>query len=80
MVNRHFKIRDTEENGNTSVRKLKGLKRDSEILFVAPPPPPLPPPIDVANPISKLNNDASNVVRISNTKYQSSKYKDKPRT
>jgi len=37
-TNGHFKIRDTQENGNMSVRKLKGLKRDSEILFVAPPP------------------------------------------
>ena len=39
LSNRHFKIRDTQEDGNMSVRKLKGLKRDSEILFVAPPPP-----------------------------------------
>ena len=39
LSNRHFKIRDTQEDGNLSVRKLKGLKRDSEILFVAPPPP-----------------------------------------
>merc|ERR1711963_665535 len=38
LSNRHFKIRDTQEDGNMSVRKLKGLKRDSEILFVAPPP------------------------------------------
>ena len=39
LSNRHFKIRDTQEDGKMSVRKLKGLKRDSEILFVAPPPP-----------------------------------------
>lgn len=39
LSDRHFKIRDTQEDGNMSVRKLKGLKRDSEILFVAPPPP-----------------------------------------
>ena len=32
LVDRHFKIRDTQENGNLSIRKLKGLKRDSEIL------------------------------------------------
>ena len=30
LVDRHFKIRDTQENGNLSIRKLKGLKRDSK--------------------------------------------------
>ena len=39
LNNRHFKIRDTLEDGNMSVRKLRGLKRDSDILFVAPPRP-----------------------------------------
>ena len=39
LTNGHFKITDTEENGKMSIRKLKGLKRDSEVLFVAPPPP-----------------------------------------
>ena len=58
LSNRHFKIRDTQENGNMSVRKLKGLKRDSEILFVVPPPPPNDPPLtDITSTVSKSHQN-----------------------
>ena len=58
LSNRHFKIRDTQEDGNMSVRKLKGLKRDSEILFVAPPPPPNDPSSsDALSSISKCHQN-----------------------
>ena len=68
LSNRHFKIRDTQENGNMSVRKLKGLKRDSEILFVAPPPPPDDPPLsDVTSTLSKSHQ---NMVSFCNEKIQ----------
>ena len=35
-VEDHFKIRDKEVDGTMTVRKLNGLRRDSEIIFVAP--------------------------------------------
>lgn len=33
-VEDHFKIRDKEPDGKLTVRKLNGLRRDSEIIFV----------------------------------------------
>ena len=62
-TNGHFKIRDTQENGNMSVRKLKGLKRDSEILFVAPPP--LPNDQTPAELTSNLSKCHQNMVSFS---------------
>ena len=35
-VEDHFKIRDKEVDGKMTVRKINGLRRDSEIIFVAP--------------------------------------------
>ena len=63
LVDRHFKIRDTQENGNLSVRKLKGLKRDSEILFVAPPAPSSTHPIDDIDTSSNPRNEGLDLVR-----------------
>ncbi len=33
-VEDHFKVRDQEADGKLTVRKLNGLRRDSEIIFV----------------------------------------------
>jgi hypothetical protein len=33
-VEDHFKVRDKEVDGKMTVRKLNGLRRDSEIIFV----------------------------------------------
>ena len=67
LINGHFKIRDTLVNGNMSVRKLRGLKRDSEILFVAPPPLSLPPPTkEGASSNSTLNNEDQHLYRVRN--------------
>ena len=63
MVDRHFKIRDTQENGNLSIRKLKGLKRDSEILFVAPPAPSTTHTIDGIDTSSDPRNEDLDSVR-----------------
>ena len=66
LTNGHFKITDTEENGQMSIRKLKGLKRDSEVLFVAPPPPPSSPPstegVESTSILYKEKHDLSRVL------------------
>ena len=64
LVNRHFKVRGVEENGNMSVRKLKGLKRDSEILFVAPPPQSSPPCVNNVKSLATEDDQDSLRVKI----------------
>lgn len=65
LTNGHFKITDTEENGKMSIRKLKGLKRDSEVLFVAPPPPSSPPSSEGVESTSILNKEKHDLSRAS---------------
>lgn len=70
LTNGHFKITDTEENGKMSIRKLKGLKRDSEVLFVAPPPPSSPPSSEGVESTSILNKEKHDLSRVLYLNYE----------